>query len=202
MAVWPTGIKLGSAELSSNTPQYSSESANLRTFVVSIPGHRYEAEVETVRLAGGDRLRFWAFAESLRGASGTFDLLLPPQSTHNNAASGSCTALATAAGAVDVPIAGAPVSQAAWLKAGGLVRFAGHSKTYCLIEDVATNSAGAGVLKLNAALQRDVTLGEAVTFRDVPIRFRQRPGSRPQRFSIRGADGPLTSYSLDLIEAI
>jgi hypothetical protein len=202
MAVWPTGIKLGSAELSSNTPQYSSESANLRTFVVTIPSHRYEAEVETVRLAGADRLRFWAFVESLRGASGTFDLQLPPQSTHNNAASGSCTALATAAGAVQVPIAGAPASQAAWLKAGGLVRFAGHTKAYCLIDDVATNGSGAGTLRLNAALQRDVTLGEAVSFRNVPIRFRLRPGASPQRYSQSGQDGPITSFSLALIEAI
>lgn len=202
MATWPNGIKLGSAELNSNTPQYSSESASLKVFVSTIPSHRYEAEVETVRLSGADRLRFWAFVESLRGASGTFDLLLPPQSTHNNTAAGSCTTIATAAGAVAVHIDGAPASQAAWLKAGGLVRFAGHTKAYCLIEDVDTNSSGAGTLMLNSALQRDVTLGEGVSFRDVPIRFRLRPGARPQKYSQSGQDGPITRFSLDLIEAI
>ena len=200
MATWPAGIRLVSHELIDNVPEYSSQADNLRVFVSTIPGHRFDYTAVTGRLNQDDARRFWAFLISLRGSYHSFDLVIPRRSTVNNAATGTAAAHATAAGAYAVGVTASVSGRPAWLRAGGFIRFAGHAKCYCLIADVDIDAAGAGLLQLNTPLQADVSAAESVIFRDVPFSFRKKPGADPQKFGEEGLSP--VQFSVDLIEAI
>ena len=103
----------------------------------------------------------------------------------------------TSAGVTAVGISTNVISATA-LKAGDVVRFAGHTKVYMVTTDINTDGTGAATLNIQPALTTDVSSGASVTFNNVP--FRVILSNDVQEFDYR-TDG-LVDYELDVQEVL
>ena len=94
--------------------------------------------------------------------------------------------------------AGTALGDQVLLKAGDVVRFAGHTKVYMASTDINTDSAGGAVLNIKPGLVEALTDEEGITSTNVP--FRMILNNDVQEFSYRTDE--LVEYEIDVIEAI
>lgn len=109
-----------------------------------------------------------AFALSKRGQYVAFDYIVPTLSDTRGTVTTTPTLTGTlSAGVRSVPVTG--MGNTKTLKAGDLIRFANHTKTYMLTADVTSSAGGTGTLSIEPALYTSVPITTAVTVTDVPM---------------------------------
>ena len=140
-----------------------------------------------------------AFISRCQGSLNEFDVVLPTISTSTTDYPSATISVAspTSAGVTAVGISTNVISATA-LKAGDVVRFAGHTKVYMVTTDINTDGTGAATLNIQPALTTDVSSGASVTFNNVP--FRVILSNDVQEFDYR-TDG-LVDYELDVQEVL
>jgi hypothetical protein len=140
-----------------------------------------------------------AFIAQCRGPLNEFDVVIPELSECSGNPSGS-TALVNggvSAGTSTISVDGLAFSTTV-LKAGDVVRFAGHTKVYMVTSDVTSSGTGTGTINITPPLKSSVANNEAVTIDDVP--FRMTLNNDTQEIGV-GVD-ELYQFEVDMIEVL
>ena len=82
------------------------------------------------------------------------------------------------------------------IKAGDVVRFAGHTKVYMATSDINTTASGQGTLNIQPALLENVSSGASITSHNTP--FRMILANDTQEFGYQ--TNSLVSYEIDVRE--
>ena len=176
------------------TSQYfnlSSETISGRIQVRNIGGQRFSFTASYPPMTRSEFQPVSAFMMQQRGMAETFTIVLPQVSEASGTASGTLTAnAAVAIGATSIAVDGFT----GILKAGDMVKFAGHNKVYMITAD----RSGPGSLYFEPALISSVSENEVITYDDVP--FTVRLNNDVQEFGI--ATDLTYSYEVDFVEAI
>ncbi|MFQ5510097.1 MAG: hypothetical protein ACE5FN_12305 [Leptospirillia bacterium] len=107
---------------------------------------------------------------SQQGQFGTFTVIPTDLAVPQGSWSGAPTAFGGhLPGAMTVFIGGFTASTAGVVKAGDLLKFAGHEKVYMAVADSGSNGTGLASIQLNTPLVGTVADTEAVVFNNVPI---------------------------------
>lgn len=154
--------------LKSVQPTLVSVTHSLRRQVRSRGAQRWGLVLEYRDRSRAEMAPLLAFALAQRGQYESFQivpaLLGAPQGT---AGGTPLTSGAQAAGLRSVTTDG--WSAGATLKAGDLLKFAGHSKVYVLTADATADGSGAATLALEPALMAALADNESITVSDVPM---------------------------------
>lgn len=170
----------------------SSESISGRTFSRGMGGQRYEFTVRHDTISRANWLPVQAFLEAQEGSKETFQIVLPVYSTQPGNAAG--TIQASAAGAIGDTSLAVDGFLSGTLKAGGFVKWSGHSKVYQVLAD----RAGDGTLSFFPPLVEAVADNETLVYSAVP--FTVRLDGDTQEFSTNKASR--VSYEQGMVEAI
>lgn len=139
-----------------------------------------------------------AFIALTQGALNEFDIVIQnvSLSTSPNRDTAVCTVNGNhSVGDTTIAI-NSNISSGNVVKAGDVVRFAGHSKVYMATSDINTLSGGQGTLNIQPALLESVSNGAAITTHNTP--FRMILANDTQEFGYQ--TNSLVSYELDVRE--
>jgi hypothetical protein len=131
----------------------------------------------------------FAFTVAQRGRHGVFTVIPTGISTTSGTGSGTVTTSAASKGVTSVTIAGLTGD----LKAGDVVKFAGHDKVYMLTAD----RSGAGAITITPPLVEAVGV-EQLIYSDVP--FTVRLANDVQSYKV--SSGMFYKYEVDFVEAL
>ena len=154
----------------------------------------------TARFAPMTRQEFapiLAFLMAQEGAFGTFQITPPELAVPQGVATGSPVVSATTASGNTIPTSGWTPNVQNILKAGDVVRFAGHSKVYMVTVDASSDATGTATLQVQPGLIAPVTNLEAVTVTNVPFTV----SLDSDVISYRARRPSLFHFEIDLIEA-
>jgi len=84
------------------------------------------------------------------------------------------------------------------MKAGDILRFAGHAKTYMVTADATSDGAGAVTLSIRPALAEALVNNEGITVRDVPIQCTFAKDDLVTSVS----PGDVWGFSIELVETL
>jgi len=170
---WPDTPRPAQVRVRSVAPTFFSEAHSFRAHVRSRGAHRFAVDLSYRGLTRAEAAPMRALLLAQEGRLGTFELLVPGHDTPLGAGGGVPQVVgAIAAGQSSVPVDGAPASTSAWLRAGDVVQFAGHSKVYMLTADADTDGSGAATLAFQPGLRSALVDDEAVTITGVLFRVR------------------------------
>ncbi|HAS6087760.1 TPA: hypothetical protein I7120_22010 [Vibrio vulnificus] len=181
-------------------PSKSNESPNLHVEVLEIPSHRYELQYQSVRIEREDHRLFWSAVESMKsGRPFTWKVPVIKGVTDIQGVGGDALALATPSGSLDINVRNAPAN-VLWLATGDMINFANQTKVYKVCNDVVTNNAGVGTIRLNCPLKHalpedTVVIGSGATFTLI-----RKPGAKAQSFSLMGGRRDVEYAELEFIE--
>lgn len=136
------------------------------------------------------------FCASQQGQLGTFSYLLPSHATPRGVATGTPLVNGASQTSASVITDGWAVSVTNILKAGDLIKFAGHSKVYMQTVDVNSNASGQVTLTLNTPLIASPADNEAITTSN--INFTMAFSRDVEEFPIRAPQ--IYGYDVELIE--
>jgi hypothetical protein len=123
-----------------------------------------------------------------KGGAETFQIVIPNISENSGTAASATTSAAGAIG--DESIA---ITMTGTVKAGGMVKFASHSKVYMIVSDL----SGSGTLEFAPPLIAAVGITTAVTVDGVPFTVRQK--GTVQKFAHPQFD--TFNFQIDLMES-
>jgi len=195
---FPSSPGPASIDLKSVEPTAVSTAHNQRRIRRSRGTQRWRLDLKYSPMSRAELAPILAFAMKQEGQKESFDYVPPvigtPQGT-----TGSDNPLAVGAqSAGDTTIPTDTWSNSTLvMKAGDLVRFAGHSKTYMVTDDATTDGAGAVTLSIRPALVEALADNEALTVRSVPITCTFDGDIQESKFSPGAVE-----YQASLIETI
>lgn len=194
---YPTTPEPSSITLRSTQPTLVSVSHSLARQVRSRGCQRWSLTIDYRNLKRSEYAALYAFAVSQRGQYGSFYVVPVVLGLPQGTASG--TPLAAGSGAAGSrSIATDGWSSGASLKAGDLIKFAGHHKVYMITADATANGSGQATIAIEPGLHAAVADNEAITARNVPIRMAF--SGDVQELPIAGMT--FASLTFDLIEVI
>ena len=175
------------------TYSLSSETISGRVQVRSIGGSRFEFSVSYPPMTASVFNPVNAFIMAQQGQFETFQITLPQISEKSGTATGSVEVNEANGGAIgDTTVAIDGLTGE--IKAGDMIKFAGHSKVYM----VTTDRSGNGNLTFHPPLLSTVANDEDVIYDDVP--FTVRLANKVQEFGVNVSKH--VAYEVDFIEAI
>jgi hypothetical protein len=169
----------------------SSETISGRIQVRNIGSSRFEFSASYPPMTASEFNPVLAFITAQQGMKETFQITLPEVSYKNGNASGTVRVNNTdgvALGTSTIPVDGLTGT----LKAGDMIKFAGHSKVYMITSDL----TGAGDLLISPTLQSAVADDEVITYD--AVQFTVRLNNSIQEYDI-GVTG-LRTFDVDFIE--
>lgn len=175
----------------SNTVKSETRSGKIQ--VRTVGAQRWEFSASYKDLTRAQFMPVAAFIMSQDGSAGVFTVTPPVISSASGSVSG--TVLVNnlsgyAAGSTSVAIDGIT----GVLKAGDVIKFAGHSKVYMVTAD----RSGAGSLSFTPALVEAVANNEAITYDNVPFNVRLK--NDVQEYKANGYDR--YTFEVDFIEVV
>ena len=186
MATFPSSPGFKALDFSSVDPTLTDEAQDGRINARKVGAQYYTCRLQWNSLTEADYAPVAAFIESLRGQYTPFDIVLPIISTPRGQAGGTPLVAGSGHSGTSLPIDGAPASMQGWLKAGDVIRLAGHSKVYRLAADADTDASGAVTLQLVQPLMQSPADNEALTITSVP--FSMRRASDTIRYRVGAPD--------------
>lgn len=191
---YPATIGIQSIDFQSRYYNVMSESISGRTQSRHLGGHRFEFTANYTRMDRQSFAAIQAFYMKQKGSVESFQFVLPEISYQTGDAAGTVLAAGGAAiGDTDIDVDGITGT----LKAGDVIKFAGHSKVYMITDDV-TAAAGAATVSVQPPLISAVADDEGVVIDAVPFTVRFRGDL--QQYSLESAS--LVSFDADFIEAV
>lgn len=185
-------------ELTSHQPAVVNESESRKRQARIVAGHQWQIKMSYDRMHRSQFSPIFAFAASQRGNYDNFTIVLPQFSTPQGVATGSPTAGAASAGATSVVINGFTGSVTGIMKAGDLIKFAGHTKVYMLTADKDSSAGGQITAEITPPLIEDVASSEVVTVNNVPFTVAFQDDILTWKMSAPN----LSNYTVNLIEHI
>lgn len=188
---YPTSPAFNAINLKSNSPTLFSETVSGRMQSRKIGGQKWSFTAAYARMTRSEFQPVWAFCVSQQGRHGVFTIVPTGISDTNGSATGTAAVNGSAAiGATSVPIDGITGD----LKAGDMIKFAGHSKVYMLTAD----RSGAGNISIEPALVNAVANDEQVIYNNVP--FTVRLDNDVQSYKV--GTGMFYNFEVDVVEAL
>lgn len=201
MSALPAAFRVRKVRFASNSPNIGSESKSLIQSIRSIPGHRWEFTLQSVRLNEADSRKCFSWQVRQSGRKNVFDVVLPKYSKPKGVASGSPKVrTAAAAGSTQVQLKGFAGLVVGQLLDGDFIRFSNHSKVYMVAADVSSNVSGQLTIEIFPQLTKAVPLDTALIVRDVPFSMRQVRDI--QEFELSTSDSGFVTLELDCLEAL
>lgn len=196
MAVFPSSPLFRAIDFECIDPtlQDATHGGNINVRKISAP--YYQCTLKWNRLKRAKFAPVDAFIEALRGRYTPFTIVLPIISAPQGSAGGTPRVTGANQTGQTLNINGCPVSVTGWLKAGDVLKLAGHNKVYKLASDANTDAAGAVTLQLTTPLMASPVDNEVLTVTDVP--FTMRRVKDLQKFSLSSPDR--MTFELDIRE--
>lgn len=186
---YPTTPAFNAINLKSNDPTLYSEAVNGRMQSRKIGGQKWMFTASYATMTRSEFQPVFAFVTAQRGRHGVFTVIPTGISTTNGSGSGTVTTSAASKGAVSVSVTGLTGD----LKAGDVVKFAGHDKVYMLTAD----RTGNGAIAITPPLVEAVG-AEQLIYSDVP--FTVRLSNDMQSYKV--GSGMFYNFEVDFIEAL
>lgn len=166
----PTSPEPASVELTSLEPTAVSTAHNLRKIRRSRGVQRWQLDVAYAPMTREEFGPLYAFMIAQAGQSEAFDAVIPPLSTPQGTTGSDTPTVngAHAAGLQTVATTGWTISTLV-LKAGDIIRFAGHAKVYMVTQDATSDGSGNVTLTIRPKLTIALVNTESLTVRDVPF---------------------------------
>lgn len=179
MSTFPLSVRNPrEVRLSSLSPTILSRAHSGRTLVQSAGAQRWQIEASWPPLTRDQAHELLAYLVTLRGRYETFDFVPPNTSTPRGAGESAVSDediqvyADRAAGLGTLWTKGWDTSMANVMRKGDLIRFAGHTKTYMVNQDLNSNSSGLCLTYLAPQLLSPIATDEVVSIADVPITCR------------------------------
>jgi len=196
---FPTSPNPRSIKLTSIEPTVVSTAHSLRKIRRSRGTQRWKLEVGYPPMRRSALAPILAFAMLQQGQAETFDFIPYTFGTPQGTTGSDNPVVDGAHTAGDTTIATKTwTGSTLVLKAGDLVRFAGHAKTYMVSADATTDGAGLATLAIRPALIEDLADNAALTVRDVPIQCTFASDS--QEVALTSTD--VFGFGVDLVETL
>lgn len=199
MATFPSDIEFSQVKLTSVYSTDVDYSRNGRRNARKRNSHLWRVDLKTGQLNHTDAAKLEAFFSAREGQFDPFDFNIHNARKDLPLGAGGGTPLvnaAHAAGVSSIVTDGWPASTTV-LKAGDLVQFASHQKTYHITADVTSDGSGNATLSIKPGLMEAIADNSAVTYNDVPMRL----AFASDEFGIGRVPGPFHQHSFELIEA-
>lgn len=188
---YPTDPEFQAINLESRHSNLVSETVSGRLQVRTLGGQRWSFTAKYNPMTRAEFMPVYAFVISQQGQRDTFTIVPPVISDSSGTISGTMSASsAISAGISSIPVDGFT----GIIKAGDLVKFAGHNKVYMVTAD----QDGAGNLSIEPPLVSAITDDEVVTYDSVP--FTMRLSNDVQSYSLSANE--YFEYELDMIEVL
>ncbi len=167
--LFPTDLPPSSLRIRSVQPTLVSVTHSLQRQVRSRGGQRWQISASWSGLSRADWARLFGFAMAQRGQYGTFQFQIPQIGSARGMATGTPLVAGASQSGRTVTTDGWTAGVTGILKAGDLVKFAGHAKIYMLTEDVDSNGSGQATLVIEPALMEAPADNEAIDVSDVQM---------------------------------
>ena len=195
---YPTSPEFRSIGFSSEQKTITSTTDSGKMFSVQVDGQRWKFSASYPPMTRQTFAPVYAFIIKQRSQKETFTIVPPVISSAKGHETASVLVNgAHTAGDTTITINGHQNNSAGAFHAGDLIKFAGHSKVYMIVEDV-NPSSNASTLTIEPPLQSDLADDEAITYDNVP--FTVRLTSDVQEFTTNDID--LYRFEVDFIEAL
>lgn len=188
---YPTDPEFQAINLESRHSNLVSETVSGRLQVRTLGGQRWSFTAKYNPMTRAEFMPVFAFVMRQQGQRDTFTIVPPVISDASGDISGTMsTSTAVGAGISSIPVDGFTGT----IKAGDVVKFAGHSKVYMVTQD----QTGTGNIFIEPPLVSAVADNEVVTYDSVP--FTMRLSNDIQSYSL--AANEYFEYEVDMIEVL
>jgi len=194
---YPSTPRFSSVDLESNFQVFVSITQSGKRNVRQTGAHRWILRGTYSSLTRQQFMPVYAFLMDQEGQYGSFNFVAPDLATPQG--SGNGTPLVDLASQV-----GKSINTKGWannetvLKAGDILRFAGHSKVYMMTADATSDGTGLATLAISPALQESPADNEGITINNVPFNVMQT--GNVQKY---GARNPLLyTFEVSFVEVL
>ena len=192
---YPTSPEFRSINFSSEQKTKTSTTDSGKMFSTQVDGQRFKFSATYPPMSRSDFAPVLAFIMKQRSQKETFQIALPDLKNAKGNVSGSVL-VKTAHTAGDTTIT--VDAMTGTLKAGDLVKFAGDTKVYMVVEDVTADGSNEATLTIEPPLRSAISDNAAVTYDGVE--FTVRLTNDLQQFSTDDLD--TFKFEVDFIEAL
>lgn len=196
---FPTSVTPSRVTLTSITPTFVSVSHSLKRQARTRETQRWRLDVEFPPMTREQAAPILAFAVAQRGQFETFTFVPPPLAQPLGQGGGSPLVNGAGQTGRNIALKSAPANVTGWLKAGDLIKFAGHAKVYMVMSDANTDATGNVTLTIEPALETSPADGEAVTISNVPFQVSFVDDNQAVAFAPPSPDY-IVGYRMTLIE--
>lgn len=165
----PTTLKPAQATLKSTQPTRVSVSHSLKRQARTDGVQRWSIRLQWPPMLRVHLGELFAFLLSQRGQADTFTTTLQGQTAPQGSWAGSPVVNGASQTGSTVALSGFTASQTNVVKAGDLLKFAGHTKVYMATADASSNASGQASVAIMPALVTSPANGEAVVSSNVPF---------------------------------
>jgi len=197
MAAFPSSPAPASLKIRSLQPTLVSTAHSLQRQVRSRGGHRWLLSATWPVLKRFEWAAFFGFAQLQRGQYCAFTFVLPGTlATPQGVATGTPLVNGASQTGRSVLTKGWTHSITGILKAGDVIKFAGHNKVYMLTADADSDGSGNAALSIEPALFVSPADSEALTVSNVPFTVAFTRDTRESDV----APGMFFSFAADMVE--
>lgn len=166
---FPATIGITKFKLESRTPTMVSITQSGRRDVRQVGGQRWVMSGTMATMSQSDYKEYFAFMASQNGRYEAFSFVSPDMATPEGVATGTPLVVgAHSLGDTTISTDGWTTTVTGIMKAGDLIKFAGHNKVYIVTAD-ANSVAGATTLTIFPALLETLANNEGITVSSVPF---------------------------------
>lgn len=161
---FPTSPKFRALDFINKRPVLMDHTLSGKRSVRQIGAQYFQFTVQMPPLDQDDAMDIFAFLQKQKGGFENFTIQLPTQNRGADKSNSSVVVNgAHSAGDATITIDGFSASTSGVLKAGDLIKFAGHSKVYMVQSDVDSDGTGAATVLIEPNLVATLADNEAVT---------------------------------------
>ena len=195
---YPTSPVFRALGFTSEQKTITSTTDSGKIFAVQVDGQRWKFSASYPPMTRTTFAPVYAFIIKQRSQKETFQIVPPVISSAKGHETASVLVNgAHTAGDTTITIDGHQNDSAGAFHAGDLIKFAGHSKVYMIVENV-NPSSNASTITIEPPLRSALTDNEAITYDNVP--FTVRLTNDIQTFNTDNID--LYKFEIDFIEAL
>jgi hypothetical protein len=197
----PTTPKFVTVGFKSNQKTLVSTTDSGKVFKTQVDGQRFAFTCRYPMMSQATFKPIMAFIMKQRSRKENFTVVLPLISSTTGSATGTISVDGSHnAGDTTITVDGMSASASGFLKAGDYIKFSGHSKVYCVVEDLDSDASGDGTITIEPPLRSNLADDETITYDDVPFTVYQM--NDIQTFNVDGLRGDLFTFEIDVMEAL
>lgn len=194
---WPTSPGPKDIKLANDQPVVLSESGTRKSQRRIVAGHLWRIKVTYPPMIRDEMAPIYAFAIKQRGES--FQITVPDKNVPRGVGTGSPTVtFGYAPGELFFVTGGWTAFITGIMKAGDIIKFAGHSKVYMVAEDADSDALGNAAIYITSPLIESITATEVITVNNVPFTVALEGDMQDWKTTAP----QLSAYSSDLVEVV